>query len=162
MKTGKPKTSSLIAREVYFASSLMIVVALSSLAVGPALCKEQDWNKELQKGYSDLSTGNTEQAIEFFRNKVRKNPASGACHTGLGIALRRLGKISDAKAELRQSTEVEPGFADGFLEYGKILEDDKEFENAAQAFEKYLQLKPDSGQRRAISDRITYCRNQKQ
>ncbi|MDR3612318.1 MAG: hypothetical protein P4L53_02055 [Candidatus Obscuribacterales bacterium] len=146
----------------YLAASILIAVAVTGFCSEQALCKDQDWNKELQKGYTQISTGNTEQAIDFFKGKVRKNPTSGACHTGLGIALRRLGKISDAKSEFRQSTELEPGFAEGFLEYGKVLEDDKEFENAAQAFEKYLQLKPDSGQRRAISDRITYCRNQKQ
>jgi tetratricopeptide (TPR) repeat protein len=146
----------------YKAASLLLSLAAIGFSVSPSLCKEQDWNKELAKGYAEISNGNTEPAIEFFRGKVRKNPTSGACHTGLGIALRRLGKISDAKSEFRQSTEVEPAFADGFLEYGKVLEDDKDYENAAQAFEKYLQLKPDSGQRRAISDRITYCRNQKQ
>jgi len=157
MRTDKSKTWS----RQYLVASILIVVAVTGFGPGFALCKEQDWNKELQKGYTEISNGNTEQAIEFFRGKVRKNPTSGDCHTGLGIALRRLGKISDAKSEFRQSTEVEPQFAEGFLEYGKVLEDDKDFENAAQAFEKYLQLKPDSGQRRAISDRITYCRNQR-
>lgn len=143
-------------------SCLLIALAAVSFNSGRALCKEQNWDKELQKGYYEISSGNTEPAVEFFRGKVRKNPNSGACHTGLGIALRRLGKLSEAKAELKQATEVEPTFPEGFLEYGKVLEDEKDWESAAQCFEKYIQLKPDSGQRRAISDRITYCRNQKQ
>ena len=146
----------------YLASASLIVLIASGLCCGPAFCKDINWDKELQKGNYEISSGNTEKAIEFFRGKVKSYPNSGACHTGLGMALRRLGKTSDAKSEFKQSTEVEPTFAEGFLEYGKVLEGDKDWENAAQSFEKYLALKPDGGDRRAISDRITYCRNQKQ
>ncbi|HNH74046.1 MAG TPA: hypothetical protein PLF23_09745, partial [Candidatus Obscuribacter sp.] len=96
----------------------------------------------------------------FFANKTKKYPSSGACHTALGRALKRLGKLDQAKEEFRVSMEVEPAYADGFYEFGVLSESDKQWAQAAEAFEKYIELKPDNAQRRTIEDRIKYCKAQ--
>jgi tetratricopeptide (TPR) repeat protein len=142
---------------------LIVSIILSfGLSGGTAsLAGETNWDHDLASGYDQLSKGNTEVAIKFFQDKVRKHPTSAACHTGLGKAWKRLHKISEAKEEFRRATECDPTFADGFYELGAVLEDDKDWQNAATAFEKYLELKPDAGNRKTVADRITFCRGQK-
>ena len=71
-------------------------------------------------------------------------------------------KLDQAKTEFLRSTEVEPNYADGFYELGVLQESDKEWAEAANAFTRYVELKPDSGQRRTIEDRILYCKGQKE
>jgi tetratricopeptide (TPR) repeat protein len=140
----------------------LVVGAVCAASICPGSLagnKPPDWDKTLEKGVYQLSIGNTKEAAEFFEGKVKKYPDSGACHTQLGKALKRLGKFSEAKAEFRKATEVEPTYADGFYELGSLLEGDRDFSGAAQAFERFLQLKPDAADRQTITDRIRECRN---
>jgi len=142
----------------------LLLVAAAVLTLGIQLApaafagKPIDWEKKLQKGYYNLSIGNTEEAIVFFQTKVKDYPASGACHTGLGVALKRKGKMTEAKSELRRSTEVEPTYADAFYELGAMLESDKDYAGAAQSYEQYLVLKPDSNRRTVVGERIRFCK----
>jgi len=129
--------------------------SLPSYSGGPP-----DMNKVLTKGYEYLSQGRSEDALAFFQGKLKKYPNSSLLHLGIGKALKRLGKLSEAKAEFRIATQVEPSVADGFYELGVCMESDKEWSGAADAFQRFLQLKPDAGDRRAISDRIKYCQSQ--
>lgn len=138
-----------------------VILAISTCAYCKAGKKNSpNWESNLQKGNYQLSIGNTEEAVKIFSEKVRKYPSSGACHTGLGRALKRLGKISEAKAEFRTATQAEPTYAEGFYELGVVLESDKEWAGAASAFETFLSLKPDASQRQALSDRIRFCKSQ--
>lgn len=123
--------------------------------------KPVDWDKLLEKGYHQLAVANNREAAEIFATKVKKYPQSGACHTALGRAYKKLGKISECKTEFRSATETEPSFADGWYELGAVLESDHDYSGAANAFERYLQLKPDSANRRTVEDRIRFCKNQK-
>src|SRR5437879_6350009 len=72
-----------------------------------ASAKTVDFDAALKKGYNDLSLGNVDEAIDAFQNKCKKYPDSGACHTALGTALKKRGKLNEAKSEFRKSTEVE-------------------------------------------------------
>jgi Flp pilus assembly protein TadD len=118
-----------------------------------------DWQTTLADGYQQLSVGNTEKAVSLFANKVKKHPDSAACHTALGRAYKRLGRIEEAKTEFGKAIELEPTFADGFYEYGVVQESDQHWTDAVTAFEKYLQLKPDASERRTLVDRIQFCKN---
>lgn len=139
---------------------LLAVLLLAVISIVPRAeaKKTEDWDKVLQKGTQQLDQGNIEVAVKTFSEKVKKYPQSAACHTALGKALKRMGKLSDAKAEFRVATQIEPSYADSFYELGVVLEGDKEWAQAADAFDKYLLLKPDDGQRRTIEDRIRFCR----
>ena len=127
--------------------------SMPALGGGPV-----DWERKLEKGYYELSIGNVDKAREMFESKVRKYPSSGACHTALGATLKKKGKLTEAKAEFRRATEVEPTYAEGFYELGAMMESDKEFLQASQAFEKYLLLKPDSNRKATVADRIRFCK----
>jgi tetratricopeptide (TPR) repeat protein len=129
----------------------------------PAQAKgDPNWDVALKDANHLLAIGESEKAAAIFESKIKKYPNSGACHTALGRALKRLGKLDQAKTEFLRSTEVEPNYADGFYELGVLQESDKEWAEAANAFTRYVELKPDSGQRRTVEDRILYCKGQKE
>ncbi|MBP9090405.1 tetratricopeptide repeat protein [bacterium] len=129
----------------------------------PAQAKgDPNWDVALKDANHLLAIGESEKAAAIFESKIKKYPNSGACHTALGRALKRLGKLDQAKTEFLRSTEVEPNYADGFYELGVLQESDKEWTEAANAFTRYVELKPDSGQRRTVEDRILYCKGQKE
>lgn len=136
-----------------------ISITLFGLALDSQAKSPPDFEKLLAKGNYELQIGNTEKAIGIFKEKTKKYPQSGACHTALGKALKRLGKTSEAKAEFKQATEAEPTYAPGFYELGVVLESDRDYQAAAEAFEKYVALSPDAGQRQAVTDRIRFCRS---
>lgn len=138
--------------------SLLSFVLLSMLCVVDVSAKSApNWDKELAEGHRELSIGNKEKAAEIFAKKCSKYPNSGACHTALGKALKRLGKLDEAKREFRTATQCEPTFADGFYEYGASLESDKQYQEAIDCFQKYLELSQDAAKRKNIEDRIRFC-----
>jgi len=123
---------------------------------------DPNWDDVLKSGKQQLAIGETQKAIETFEKNVKKYPRSAACHTALGRAFKRSGKLSEAKAEFKCACDLESNYADAFYELGAIAESDKEWDQAAQAFTHYLQINPDSAQRKTIEDRIKYCQGQKE
>lgn len=152
------KASTRSRKLAHLISRALVLVALSNQQAAQA--KTQNWDEVLKNGNTLLAQGESERAAAFFATKIKKYPNSGACHTALGRAYKRLGKLDPAKQEFKISTEVEPDYADGFYELGVLQESDKEWSDAASAFEKYLALKPENSQRRTIEDRIRYCKGQ--
>jgi tetratricopeptide (TPR) repeat protein len=152
-------TAKLLA--IAFASGLL-AIEFSALGLPGQAKGDPNWDVALKDGNHLLAIGESEKAAAIFESKIKKYPNSGACHTALGRALKRLGKLDQAKTEFLRSTEVEPNYADGFYELGVLQESDKEWAEAANAFTRYVELKPDSGQRRTIEDRILYCKGQKE
>lgn len=143
--------------------ALAAINLISSTLSLPAQAKgDPNWDVALKEANHLLAIGESEKAAAIFESKIKKYPNSGACHTALGRSLKRLGKLDQAKTEFLRSTEVEPTYADGFYELGVLQESDKEWAEAAKAFTRYVELRPDSGQRRTIEDRILYCNGQKE
>ncbi|MFA6210165.1 MAG: tetratricopeptide repeat protein [Candidatus Obscuribacterales bacterium] len=143
--------------------ALAAINLMSSSLSLPAQAKgDPNWDVALKEANHLLAIGESEKAAAIFESKIKKYPNSGACHTALGRSLKRLGKLDQAKTEFLRSTEVEPTYADGFYELGVLQESDKEWAEAAKAFTRYVELRPDSGQRRTIEDRILYCNGQKE
>lgn len=139
-----------------------ITIAMAGLLSLPSFAKEPtDWDKTLSSGYNQLTMGNTEAALTFFRKQSAKYPNSGACHLGIGKCLKRVTKYSEAKAEYRTAVQLEPNLSDAWYELGTLCESDQEWDNAAKAFSKFLELKPDAGQRQAVVDRIRFCESKK-
>jgi tetratricopeptide (TPR) repeat protein len=141
-----------------------LVLALSVCFLAQSVLAKSDPNFDdlLKKGNQQLAVGETDKAIELFQKSVKKYPQSAACHTALGKALKRRGKLSEAKAEFKCASEMESNYADAFYELGVLQEGDKQYAQAEQAFTRYLQLNPDTAQRKTIEDRITYCKGQKE
>ena len=143
---------------------LTAAIVTASFAGPMAALAKADPNNDgtLKTGYQLLAQGESERAYAFFESKSKKYASSGACLTGMGKALKRLGKLDQAKEQFRRSIEVDPNYADGFYEIGVLLEQDKDWSNAAQAFQRYVDLKPDAAERKKVLDRIQYCKGQVQ
>jgi Tfp pilus assembly protein PilF len=141
------------------ALSLFLSVLLGSSIGEKSLAKEIDWDKTLASGYHELAIGNTEKAQSVFEGKSQKYPQSGACHTALGKTYKKLGKTSQAKMEFQKACQSEPSFAESFYELAVLEEGDRNWDNAASSFEKYMQLKPELANRQGMADRIKFCRS---
>jgi Ca-activated chloride channel family protein len=161
---SKPSTVTAKLRDLIFQTPFSLAVLLCLFVLAPSVQAKgaPDWDDLLKKGNQQLAVGETDKAIELFQKTVKKYPQSAACHTALGRALKRRGKLSEAKAEFKCACEMESNYADAFYELGVLRESDKEWEPAAQAFSRYLELNPDSAQRKTIEDRIKYCNGQKE
>jgi tetratricopeptide (TPR) repeat protein len=144
--------------------ALLLATTGASISFDTAAFAKGDpsWDDVLKSGNKNLQIGETEKAIGEFQKAVKKYPRSAACHTALGRGFKRLGKISEAKAEFKCASELESNYPDAFYELGVVRESDKEWDGAEQAFSRYLELSPDTAQRKTIEDRIKYCRNQKE
>jgi adenylate cyclase len=59
---------------------------------------------------SYLCTGRHAEACDAARSSVQLNPRFSVCHVFLVAALTALGRIEDAKAEVRRVLELEPTF----------------------------------------------------
>jgi tetratricopeptide (TPR) repeat protein len=139
----------------------LLVAAAICLAMPSAFAKYEDWGSKLEPGYKLLTQGQIEKSAQFFEKKVAKYPGSGACHTAYGRALKRWGKITQAKDEFAKATQVDPNFPDGFYEYGTALESDKQYAEASSAFQRFLNLAPSDAQRMNVPDRIRFCDERK-
>jgi tetratricopeptide (TPR) repeat protein len=117
-----------------------------------------DWDKRLEKANHQLSIGEVDQAVGMFSAELKKHPEAGAPHVALGRALKKKGKLSDAKSEFQRSTEVDPGYAPAFYELGAMQENDKEWQAATSSFEQYLQLAPDADNSKSASERLRNCK----
>jgi tetratricopeptide (TPR) repeat protein len=111
-----------------------------------------------RKEMKNLAREILKRLLPISRTNARSTPLSGACHCALGKSLKRLGKISEGKEELRKATDLDPSYAPGWYELGVMLESDREFGGAVTAFEKFLELNQDAGQRKLVSDRIRSCK----
>ncbi|MEM1204344.1 MAG: tetratricopeptide repeat protein [Acidobacteriota bacterium] len=60
--------------------------------------------------------GDLDGAVEHFRSVLDGQPAAGAVHHQLGLALRRLGRIDEARAALAQAGAGEPEAAEPWLD----------------------------------------------
>jgi len=159
---GRTQSSFLLG----FSRSLVIYLIAAVLLIAASSCsaamakKPIDWDKALEKGNHLLAIGDNKEAVAFFSDKLNKDRECAPCHLGLGRGLKKLGKISEAKAEFQLAAQYDPTLADGFYELGVLQERDKEYARSVESFQKYLDLKPDAAGRKTIEDRILYDKNQ--
>ncbi|HEY9776164.1 MAG TPA: tetratricopeptide repeat protein [Planktothrix sp.] len=136
-------------------------VALA-LAAGLMLCSaawarsSPDWDKLLSKGYQLMNAAKNKEAAAEFEKVVAKYPDAPLPHLALGRALKKSGQMGDAKSEFKKATEIDSNLSEAFYEYGTLAEADKQYVEAATAFERYLFLKPDASMRKNVEDRIRF------
>ena len=105
-----------------------------------------------------MSIGEVDRAINMFSDEVKKHPEAAPPHVGLGRALKKKGRMSDAKSEFKRATEVDPNYADSYYELGAMQENDREWKAAAASFEQYLQAAPDADNARSAAERLRNCK----
>lgn len=142
-------------KNIFTATVIAITVAASFQV---AFAKAQiDWDKKLAKGYDWMQRNDYDKALALFQSELDKHPESGAVRTAVGMALKRKGKLAEAKASFRRATEVEPGYAEAYYELGAMLQNDKDYAEARKSFERYMQLAPVSSRNSSVEERIKDC-----
>lgn len=137
-----------------FLALLMLTLALPVYAGK----KNIDWDSKLKPAYNWLERGDPEKALALLTEIVRKYPAAGPPHLALGLVYKKQCKFGEAKAEFQKGVQVDPALAEAYYELAAIQHNDKEYTQAADNFEKYLQLVPGSSKKASVLERIKDCR----
>ncbi len=72
----------------------------------------------------------------------------------LGFALFEIKRYNEAVIELKKCIRLNPDDVDVYFNLGNIYEKLNEYINAAEAYEKYLSLIPDSDKKQEIKNKI--------
>jgi tetratricopeptide (TPR) repeat protein len=78
-----------------------------------------------------LSCGKLQEAEDFLRRSIEKNPTAAACND-LGENLRRQQKLAEAEAFARRALVIEPGLLLAMDTLASVLYDAKKYEEVAQ------------------------------
>jgi tetratricopeptide (TPR) repeat protein len=92
-----------------------------------------------RRGSADRSAGST-VSIRQLHHKV---PSEAQKEYGKGRAAARKGDHQTALAHFQKAVEIDPEFADGFIDVGVAKVSLGEFEQAAEQFQKAIDLVPD-------------------
>lgn len=91
--------------------------------------------------------GKADEAIEVFRDVLRKNPHNVNAMRHLAVSLWKDKKRSgDAEALLRRATQRAPDFSNAWLTMGALLMDTSKFMDAIAAFETATKLEPQNAE----------------
>ncbi len=95
-----------------------------------------------QRGNQFLDKGDLHNAIDCYQKAVTSDPNSADAHTSLGFALKELGKLEGAQSALHIASSLKPDGFDPLYLLGQTCNDLRQFEKAAEYFEKALALQP--------------------
>lgn len=143
-----------------FCKCFLVAIAAAGSIAGPCFAEKViDWDHKLAKERQMIATNKIEEAMKILDDYLAKHPESGALHTDKGICLKRRGHVGEARSEFERATQVEPQYAQAWYELGSLQQSDKQFDQAADSFERYLQTKPYADNKDAVRDRINYCKS---
>lgn len=91
-----------------------------------------------------LQLGQNKEALESLRGAVEKSPTA-ANRYALAIAYLREKDSARAMEQLTEAAKLEPGNRELRLTLGRLLRDDKKFDEAVLEFRRALQLNPQDG-----------------
>src|SRR5262249_985422 len=81
-----------------------------------------------------------ERAIEWYKRVPADSPLRRVSELQLGLNLANTGKIEEARAHLKASITTEPGDIRGYLAYGSLLSDQKEYDEMAKTYDKAVEI----------------------
>jgi tetratricopeptide (TPR) repeat protein len=95
-----------------------------------------------------------DKAEEHFKRAKEIDPRDSLARVMLIRTLRGLRQFDDAEREGLELIQLMPRYAQGYIEIGIIYEASKQYSRAADAFETYLRLDPNSKDAAAVRERI--------
>ncbi len=136
--------------------------AVAPLASAVRLAPD-DFDPRLNYGIALLSVGEFEKAEAELRQALGKNEGAPTAHMYLGMTLLRLNQYDEAEKELLRATSLPGGdrLADAYKYLGGLYWKKGEFQQAADALEKYVKLSPKAADAAKIRDTIKELRGRK-
>lgn len=95
-------------------------------------------------GILKSSQGDLTKSIDYLTQCLKKSPRHFEAHYNLGNVYSELGNLELAKVHYELSTEIEPGYPNGFYNLGLVLISMKQYKEAIQSINKYVDLAPNS------------------
>ncbi|MFT4513948.1 MAG: glycosyltransferase involved in cell wall biosynthesis [Planctomycetota bacterium] len=96
----------------------------------------------LSKATSRLASGNAEQALQLYDERLESGDDDEELHTGRGNALHALGRIHEAAQAFRAALAVGARTPDNYNRLGVVLYQAGDLIAARQSFERALMLNP--------------------
>jgi tetratricopeptide (TPR) repeat protein len=129
--------SALIDLARYPEAELAIKKALS-------LCPpEKLWIPLAEMGHLSKARGDYKSAAAWYRQAIDAVPREASGHIYLGGVLAKSGRLKEAEASHRAATRCIEGCRDeAFLNLGLVLRAQERYEEAAECFERALELDP--------------------
>ena len=101
---------------------------------------------ELQKLFREAvwlaDTGKNQEAMERFRDLIKKNPQNARYYFWMGVVLYRMGRYEEAEKEQRKAIELEPSDASYYNDLGVTLYKMELYEEAEKEQRKAIELEP--------------------
>lgn len=82
----------------------------------------------------------TDQAIAWYGRVPVDSPLRRVSELQLGLNLANAGKTEEARKHLKDSIAAEPSDIRGYLAYGSLLSDQKEYEEMAKNYDKAIEI----------------------
>lgn len=110
-------------------------------------------------GFAQYHLGMTDGAVENFQRAVKLYDKSVNGHLWLGVALKKLGKLSQAEASLTRANKVSNGkVAEVHLRLAEVYSEQKRYKEAADELELFLKNQQDARDAEKIRQLITQLR----
>lgn len=94
-------------------------------------------------GHIYLQQGRFARALEAYRHAAQQQPGEPAYRRSMATALRRLGRLEEAEAELRDLIAASGGDAATCAELGEVYADANRFKEAVESYARAVALRPD-------------------
>jgi len=96
----------------------------------------------LKQAQSFEQSGNFPDAERMYRSIASRDPKNTSAYRGLGVCLRRLGRIDEAVQALLRALELNPDFPEALNSLGNCLQDQGKIPLAIKSWEKSARLRP--------------------
>lgn len=93
-------------------------------------------------GILKSSQGDLTKAIDYLTKCLKKNPRHFEAHYNLGNVYSDLGNLDLAKVHYELSAEIEPEYPNSYYNLGLVLISMKEYKEAIQSINKFVELAP--------------------
>jgi cytochrome c-type biogenesis protein CcmH/NrfG len=109
------------------------------------LVKPDNAQALIQLGNDYFDLGEYQKAVESYQKALRIDPQNPDVLTDMAISYRKLGKSEQTVQAFKRALEIDPNHQLALFNLGIVLRDDlKDDKGALQAWEKFLELAPDS------------------
>jgi predicted O-linked N-acetylglucosamine transferase (SPINDLY family) len=99
--------------------------------------------------------GNDDRALAEFEDAVKHHPQSADAWAGLGMVQLNVVGAAEAEASFRRTLQLDPERPDVIERFGQVLQDLRQYEDAALVFERLMSRWPD---RPLVPGRLMHCK----
>lgn len=124
--------------KIKLALTLFLLIGLNSFV----LANPQQYNNYLQNAYKALKNGNSQAAIQNYKNALRLYPNEPDIYNNLGVAYSRINDLNNAEISYKKAIQFKSSNAFAYSNLSSIYEKKQKYAEAAKCLENYARLTP--------------------